>query len=260
MKMKKMPVLFVGHGSPMIALEKNAFTKGFNEIVKTFPKPKAVICISAHWETIGTKVTAMPQPQTIHDFGGFPRELYEVLYPAPGNPELANEITRQLPDVQKDFDWGLDHGAWTVLKHMYPDADIPVVQLSIDRLKSPSEHYELAKKLAGFREKGFLIIGSGNMVHNLRRVDWSNLDKQDHSYDWARTAGDKMEQYISENNHQPLINYASQGVEFQLSVPTPEHYLPMLYTLALKQETDEILFFNRGYVGGSLSMLSFKIG
>lgn len=257
-----MPVLFVGHGSPMIALEENSFTKGFNEIVKTFPKPDAILCISAHWETIGTKVTAMPKPQTIHDFGGFPRELYEVQYPAPGSPALADEIVELLAhlNIEKDFEWGLDHGAWTVLKHMYPNADIPVVQLSLDQSKSASEHYNLAQQLAIFREKNILIMGSGNMIHNLRRVDWRNLNSTDYAYDWARTAGAGMEQFIIENNHQPLIDYSQQGIEFQISIPTPEHYLPMLYALALKQETDEIGFFNRGYVGGSLSMLSFKIG
>ena len=258
----KMPVLFVGHGSPMIALEENKFTEGFQQVVKEIPKPDAIICISAHWETSGTFVTAMENPKTIHDFGGFPRELYEVKYPAPGNPKLVQEIIntiRQLT-VEPDYHWGLDHGAWTVLKHLYPNADIPVVQLSLNKNLTPLEHYNLAKELSVFREQNILIIGSGNMVHNLRLLDWQRINDDNYGFDWAISAAEKMNNYIASGNHQPLIDYKTQGTDFQLSIPTPEHYLPMLYILALKTDDENVKCFNHGFVGGSLVMTSLKIG
>lgn len=257
----KMPVLFLGHGSPMNAIEENEFVTGFRNISSEIETPKAIIVVSAHWETQGTLVTAMEQPRTIHDFGGFPRELYEVQYPAPGMPELAKQVKQMAhsTEVHLDDKWGLDHGAWTVIRHMYPEADIPVIQLSLDYTKRPQQHYELARELAKLREKGILIVGSGNMVHNLRLVQWQKLN-ENFGYDWAREANDQMKQYILEGNHRDLINYSNQGKAFELSVPTPEHYLPLLYAMALQHAKEEIKIFNDEPVGGSLTMTSLKIG
>lgn len=257
----KMPVLFLGHGSPMNAIEENEFVRGFRKISTEIEQPKAILCVSAHWETKGTKVTAMKNPPTIHDFGGFPKELFEVEYPAPGNPELAVE-TRHLvtsTEVHLDDKWGLDHGAWSVIKHMYPDANVPVIQLSLDYTKEPRYHYELAGELAKLREKGVLIVGSGNIVHNLRMVAWQHLNSS-FGFDWAIEANQKMKDFILSGNHEALINYSGQGRAFQLSIPTPEHYLPLLYTLGLQQKEDELFLFNDQPVGGSLSMTSVKIG
>ena len=257
----KMPVLFLGHGSPMNAIEENEFTEGWKNIGKTIPNPAAVLCISAHWETMGTFVTGMEKPKTIHDFGGFPEELYEVQYPAPGSPELAWEIktvvTKTL--VRLDDRWGLDHGCWSVVKHLYPDADIPVVQMSMDYNLSARQHYDLAKKLRIFRNKGILIIGSGNMVHNLRMVAWNKLN-DNYGYDWAIEAGEKMKKYILNGDHEQLINYKSQGRAFDLAIPTPDHYLPLLYVLALQDKDDNVAIFNDKPVGGSLTMTSGRIG
>ena len=258
----KMPVLFLGHGSPMNAIEENEFVAGFRKVGKEIEKPQAILCISAHWETKGTYVTAMPQPRTIDDFGGFPKELFNVEYPAPGSPELALETKNLLTKTEvvlHDDKWGLDHGAWSVIKHMYPEADIPVIQMSLDYSKPPQYHYELAKELAGLRQKGVLIVGSGNMVHNLRKVAWNKLNEADYAFDWARAANKKMTDYITDGNHHPLINYSSQGKEFKLAIPTPEHYLPLLYTLALQGDKDEVQLFNDKAVGGSLTMTSVKI-
>lgn len=259
---EKMPVLFLGHGSPMNAIEENEFVQGFRKTAQSFEKPKAVLCISAHWETNGTFVTAMDHPRTIHDFGGFPRELFEVQYPAPGSPELAQETKNmvQMTEIGLDQKWGLDHGAWSVIKHMYPDADIPVIQMSLDYTKSPAWHFELAKELARLREKGILIVGSGNMVHNLRRVAWDKLNAEEYGYDWAIEASLKMKDFILNRNHKPLIDYASQGKAFQLAIPTPEHYLPLLYSLALGRNNENIELFNDKAVAGSLTMTSVKIG
>ncbi|WP_372948756.1 4,5-DOPA dioxygenase extradiol [Mariniphaga sp.] len=258
----KMPVLFLGHGSPMNAIEENEFVQGFRKTARSFEKPKAVLCISAHWETRGTFVTAMEQPPTIHDFGGFPKELFEVQYPAPGNPELARETKNLVKktEVELDLNWGLDHGAWSVVKHMYPDADVPVIQMSLDYSKPPVWHYELAKELANLREKGVLIIGSGNMVHNLRRVAWDKLNAEEYGFDWAIEASAKMKEFIMDRNHKPLIDYSSQGKAFQLAIPTPEHYLPLLYSLALSGNQEETQLFNDKAVAGSLTMTSVKIG
>ncbi len=259
---EKMPVLFLGHGSPMNAIEENEFVQGFRKTAQSFEKPKAVLCISAHWETNGTFVTAMDHPRTIHDFGGFPKELFEVQYPAPGSPELAQETKNmvQMTEIGLDQKWGLDHGAWSVIKHMYPDADIPVIQMSLDYTKSPAWHFELAKELARLREKGILIVGSGNMVHNLRRVAWDKLNAEEYGYDWAIEASLKMKDFILNRNHKPLIDYASQGKAFQLAIPTPEHYLPLLYSLALGRNNENIELFNDKAVAGSLTMTSVKIG
>ncbi|ODT35275.1 MAG: 4,5-DOPA dioxygenase extradiol [Sphingobacteriales bacterium 41-5] len=258
---EKMPVLFLGHGSPMNAIEENEFVQGFRNVAEGIENPKAVLVISAHWETPGTFVTAMEHPKTIHDFGGFPRELFEVQYPAPGSPELAKAAKELVTktDVGLDHQWGLDHGAWSVIRHMYPNADVPVVQMSIDYTKPASYHYELAKELAALRKKGVLIVGSGNMVHNLRMVDWRRLDEVDYGYDWAIEAKAKMNESILNHDHQTLIDFDKQGTAFKLSVPTPEHYLPLLYALALQDKNEQATLFNDKAVAGSLTMTSVKI-
>ena len=258
----QMPVLFVGHGSPMNAIEENEFVTGWMEIGTTLPKPTAILCVSAHWETRGTFVTAMEKPRTIHDFGGFPQKLFEVLYPASGDPELAKEIRSMIKrtEIGMDEKWGLDHGCWSILTSMYPEADIPVVQVSLDYTKPAQYHYDLAKELAPFRKKGVLIIGSGNIVHNLRLVNWDKICEPGFGYDWAIEANEKMKKYILSNDHQSLINYRSQGKAFDLAIHTPEHFLPLLYALALKEGNENIEFFNDKPVMGSLSMTSLKIG
>ena len=258
----RMPVLFVGHGSPMNAIEENEFVDNWRKLGEMLPKPKAIIAVSAHWETRGTQVTAMQKPQTIHDFGGFPRELFEVQYPALGSPELARETIGALKNttVLPDERWGLDHGTWSVLKHFYPNADVPVIQLSLDYNKTPKEHYELAKELAAFRDNGVLIIGSGNIVHNLRQVAWDKVNEPEFGFDWAYEADNKVKKLILENNHKALIDYKSLGREMQMAAPTPDHFLPLLYTLALKKDNDEVSFFNDKAVMGSLTMTSVRIG
>lgn len=258
----KMPVLFLGHGSPMNAIEENEFVSGFRKLGKELERPKAILCISAHWETKGTFVTAMQMPKTIHDFGGFPQALFDVQYPAPGSPELAKE-TKELvtkTEVGLDEDWGLDHGAWSVIKHLYPNADIPVIQMSIDYTKPAQYHYELAQQLQKLREKGVLIVGSGNMVHNLRMVAWNRLSGEPYAFDWATEANEKMKSYILNDDHKKLIDFRNQGRAFDLAIPTPEHYLPLIYSLALKSKSEEVNIFNDQPVGGSLSMTSIKIG
>ncbi|MBS1763509.1 MAG: 4,5-DOPA dioxygenase extradiol [Bacteroidetes bacterium] len=257
----KMPVLFIGHGNPMNAIDENEFVQGFRDIAKQLPRPSAILCISAHWETEGTWVTAMEKPKTIHDFGGFPKPLYEVQYPAPGSPELAKQTQKIIhkTNVGLDEKWGLDHGAWSVIKHLFPQADIPVIEMSLDYRQSASYHYELAKELQSLRNKGVLIIGSGNIVHNLRMVEWSKINEYS-AYDWALEANEKMKQYVLNHNHSPLINFSSQGKPFQLAIPSPEHYLPLLYALALQDKEEPVQLFNDKPLAGSLSMTSFKIG
>ncbi len=258
----KMPVLFVGHGNPMNAIADNDFTKGIRRISESFEKPRAILCISAHWETRGTFITASEFPQTRHDFGGFSKELFEVQYPVYGSPVLAGEVKRmvQRTNVEFDYSWGLDHGAWSVLRHMYPDADVPVVQLSLDYGKAPSWHYELARELKALRGKGVLIIGSGNMVHNLKRICWEKLDADEFGFDWAYEANNKMKEFILSRDYTSLINYSLQGNAFRLAVPTPEHYLPLLYVLGLSSNQEEIEIFNDKAVAGSLTMTSVKFG
>ncbi len=258
----KMPVLFLGHGSPMNAIEENEFVAGFRNIGKTIQKPNAILCVSAHWETRGTFVTAMQNPPTIHDFGGFPKELFEVQYPAPGSPDLAKNTKSLIKKTEVGLDdkWGLDHGAWSVIKHLYPEADIPVIQMSLDYHQSPQYHYELAKEIKSLREKGVLIIGSGNMVHNLSMVAWDKLNDAEYGFDWAIEASEKMKKHILDGDHQPLINFRSQGKPFDLAIPTPEHYLPLLYSLALQDKNEEVRLFNDKAVAGSLTMTSVKIG
>lgn len=257
---ERMPVLFLGHGSPMNAIEENEFVQGFRNVAGQITKPKAILCISAHWETRGTFVTAMKNPRTIHDFGGFPRELYEVQYPAPGNPGLAREIKAlvKVTEVGLDDKWGLDHGSWSVIKHLYPDADVPVIQMSLDYYQAPRYHYDLARELGPLRDKGVLVIGSGNMVHNLGMVDWRRLNDS-FGFDWALEASAKMKQFFLNDDHESLINYTQQGRPFQLAVPTSEHYLPLLYVLALKGKSGIVDFFNDKPVAGSLTMTCVKI-
>ncbi len=259
---QRMPVLFLGHGSPMNAIEENQFVQGFRKAASEIPKPNAILCISAHWYTAGTKVTAMDLPQTIHDFGGFPQALFDVQYPAPGNPGLAKETADLLAPVmvEEDHQWGLDHGAWSVIRHMYPDADIPVIQMSIDYTKPPQYHFDLAKRLEKLREKGVLIIGSGNIIHNLRLIDWRNINTVGAGWDWAIEAREKTNQWLLEGNFNAIVNYHQQGTSLQYAVPSPDHYLPLLYSLGLKQPSEDLSLFNDELIGGSLSMTSVKIG
>ncbi|MFM2292457.1 MAG: hypothetical protein RIS29_2270 [Bacteroidota bacterium] len=261
-KTLRMPALFVGHGSPMYAIEENEFVNKWRSLGQEMPVPKAILAISAHWETSGTQVTAMQQPPTIHDFGGFPRQLFEVQYPAPGSPELANETINMVKStpVTADERWGLDHGTWSVIRRIYPDANIPVVQLSLDYRKSPKQHYELAQELAALRNKGVLIVGSGNIVHNLRQVSWDKADDEEFGYDWAIEANELVKKYVRERNHEKLINYQSLGRAVQMAAPTPDHFLPLLYALALQQDDEQVDFFNDKAVMGSLTMTSLKIG
>lgn len=255
----RMPALFVGHGSPMNAIELNEFVTGWKNIAAYIPTPSAILCISAHWETRGTFVTAMERPRTIHDFYGFPKPLFDVDYPAPGSPALA-EMTRkaiQSADVQEDHQWGLDHGCWSILNHMYPEASIPVVQLSMNQLQKPEWHYALAKELSILRNKGVLIVGSGNMVHNLGVMNWRTPET---GYDWAVEANDYFKDLIRKGDHQQLTGYQSLGKAVQQSIPTPEHFLPLLYLLGLKDDNDSLQFFNDKTIYGSISMTSVMIG
>ncbi len=261
-KTEKMPVLFLAHGSPMNAIEENQFVQGFRNIATTLPKPKAILCVSAHWFTNGTFVTSGEIQKTIHDFSGFPPALYQVEYPAKGSPQLAEETTQLLlPAIATETEnWGLDHGAWSVIIHLYPDADIPVIQLSIDYTKNADYHYELAKNLQKLRERGILIIGSGNVVHNLRMLDFSQIDTVGFGYDWAKEAQEKTNEWILDGNFKNLLEYDKQGRFLQLAVPTPDHFLPLIYTLGLKEKTDAVQLFNDELLGGSLSMTSVLIG
>jgi 4,5-DOPA dioxygenase extradiol len=255
----KMPVLFLGHGSPMNAIELNEFSRTWQDLGKSLPRPSAVLCISAHWETRGTFVTAMDKPPSIHDFGGFPQALFDVNYPAPGDPELAMGIKKAITKttVEMDMNWGLDHGCWSVMKHLFPDADIPVIQFSLDYSRSPQYHYELAGELSSLRDKGVLIIGSGNIVHNLRLLDWHKPDK---GFDWALEANKKLKNIILSADFKKLVNYNSLGREVELSVPTPEHYLPLLYAIGIRAKDEEVSIFNDKLVMGSISMTSLRIG
>ncbi len=251
-----LPAVFIGHGSPMNAIENNEYTLSWGKLGKELPRPKAILCISAHWETKGTKVTAMKHPKTIHDFGGFPQELFDMQYPAPGSPDFARLTAEQVKKahIELDDEWGLDHGSWSVLCRMFPLADVPVYQLSLDYTKPPQWHYDLAKDLAGLRKKGVLIVGSGNIVHNLRLMRMNNL-----AFEWASEFDSKIKKLILEKNHSDIINYDRFGTMAHLSVPSNEHYLPMLYSLALQQENETVSFFNEQTVLGSVSMRSFTI-
>ncbi len=256
------PVLFIGHGSPMNGIEDNEFTTRWQAMAKEIPTPAAVLVVSAHWFTNGTRITAMDFPKTIHDFGGFPQELFDVQYKAPGNPVLAKETAELLRSahITLDHDWGLDHGTWTVIRHMYPDATIPVLQLSIDYTKGPQYHYDLAKELLQLRKKGVLIIGSGNMVHNLGMMAWDKINEPGYGFDWALQMNDQFKHLITSGDYQPLIQYQILGSAARLAIPTPEHYLPLMYVLGLKQSNDNISFFNDKAVAGSITMTSVKFG
>jgi len=257
MTTKRMPVLFVGHGNPMNAIEDNEFSRAWSSVGKSLPRPRAILCISAHWETTGTKVTAMEKPKTIHDFYGFPRELFEVNYPAPGAPDLVQTVRKvtRMTEVQPDLEWGLDHGTWSVLKRMFPAADVPVVQLSLDRTQPAEAHYRLGSQLKELREEEVLIIGSGNLVHNLRLVVFEDL-----AFDWAVDFDRKVSGWILQNDHEPIIHYEKQGQSALRSVNSGEHYLPLLYALGLKEAGEPVSFFADKVWGGSISMRSVRIG
>ena len=255
-----MQAIFFGHGNPMNAVSQNAWTAGWAEFGKSVRKPKAVLCISAHWYIPALAVTAMEWPRTIHDFGGFPRELFEYQYPAPGSPDLATRVNDLLGGEAHldDRQWGLDHGTWSVLCHVFPNADIPVVQLSIDETQEAGWHYELAKKLAPLRNEGILIVGSGNLIHNLHTYAWGRHDVA--PLDWTLRFEETARNLMIGGDHGPLINYETLGKDAHLSAPTPDHYLPLLYILALQQSTDDITFPVEGFDGGSISMTAVRVG
>jgi 4,5-DOPA dioxygenase extradiol len=256
----RLPAVFFGHGNPMNALAQNGWTRAWSALGAELPRPRAVLAVSAHWYLPGTHVTAMDAPRTIHDFGGFPRELYEVQYPAPGDPALARRVQELLAPVeaQRDERWGLDHGTWSVLVHVYPNADVPVVQLSIDETQPPAFHYELGRRLAPLRDEGVLIVGSGNIVHNLHAYAWGRHPVQ--QFDWAVRFEALARTLMSSGEHAPLIDYETLGNDALLSVPTPEHYLPLLYVIATQQDGESVSFPVEGGDGGSISMLSVRVG
>lgn len=252
-----MPVIFVGHGSPMNAIEENNYTQGWKQIANSVPKPSAILSISAHWETNGTKVSTLENPETIHDFYGFPQELYDVEYKAAGDKATAKETLELLGAVAtEDTSWGLDHGTWSVLRVMYPKADIPVFQVSINRNASPKEHYEIGEKIKILREKDVLIMGSGNVVHNLGILDFSIKS----GYDWAYEFNEYIVDKIKKRDFEGVINYNKLGRTAHLAVPTSEHFNPLLYALGAVDERDELIIYNNEYVAGSLSMTSFVFG
>ncbi|MGH9967351.1 MAG: 4,5-DOPA dioxygenase extradiol [Pyrinomonadaceae bacterium] len=254
------PAVFFGHGNPMNALLRNTYTEGWARIGSSITRPKAVLCVSAHWYFPGIAVTAMPRPRTIHDFGGFPRELYQVEYPAPGSPELAQRVRDLLApaEVELDNSWGLDHGTWSVLRHVFPEADIPVVQLSIDETRSPEFHYELGQRLAPLRNEGVLVVGSGNIVHNLHSYAWGRHEVE--PFDWAVRFETLARELLLKGDHAPLVSYETLGRDALLSAPTPEHYLPLLYVIALRKEGEQVSFPVQGFDGGSISMLAVQLG
>lgn len=255
-----MPAIFFGHGNPMNALLRNDYTMGWAAIGETVPRPRAVLCISAHWYLPGTAVTISPEPRTIHDFGGFPRELYEVRYPAPGHAGLASRVQDLLRPVMvaRDERWGLDHGTWSVLCHVFPQADVPIIQLSIDETQPAEFHYELGKRLGPLRDEGVLVIGSGNLVHNLHAYAWGQHSVK--PLDWAVRFETLARELLLAGDHQPLINYERMGRDAMLSAPTPDHYLPLLYVIALQRAGERVSFPVEGFDGGSISMLTVKVG
>ena len=256
-----LPAIFFGHGNPLNALLRNSYTESWTAIGNSLPRPRAVLCVSAHWYLPGTAVTAMATPRTIHDFGGFPRELYEVQYPAPGSPELATRVREVLAPVSVELDqtrWGLDHGTWSVLCHLFPQADIPVVQLSIDETQPPEFHYETAKRLAPLRDEGVLVIGSGNIVHNLHTYAWGKHEVE--PFDWAVRFETQARRFMMNGEDKSLVNYEALGRDALLSVPTPEHYLPLIYILALRRPGENVIFPVEGFDGGSISMLAVQFG
>ncbi len=255
-----LPTIFFGHGNPMNAVTNNRYTEAWRKIGRQIAKPKAILSISAHWFVSGTGITVSTAPRTIHDFGGFPRELYQVRYPAPGDPDLARRVQQMLAPlpVVLDDSWGLDHGTWSVLAHVYPEAEIPVVQLSIDEGQPGFFHFEVGRKLAPLREEGILIVGSGNLVHNLHAYAWGR--QMPDPYDWAIRFETEAKQRMLASEYKSLINYESLGPEAILSVPTPDHYLPLLYVLGTRQEGESIHFPVEGVDGGSISMLTVQVG
>jgi 4,5-DOPA dioxygenase extradiol len=256
----RMPAMFFGHGNPMNALSSNAWTRGWSAFGQDIPRPRAVLCVSAHWYLSGTRVTAMGRPPTIHDFGGFPRELYEVDYAAPGDPPFAQRLVTLLKPVlvELDDEWGLDHGTWSVLRHVFPDADVPIVQLSLDETKPASFHYDLARRLSSLRDEGVLIAGSGNLVHNLHTYSWGRRPVE--PFDWAVRFEQLAHELILARDHASLVNYEALGRDAMLAIPTPEHYLPLLYILAQQQDGEPTTFPVAGFDGGSISMLSVRVG
>ncbi|HUR97171.1 MAG TPA: 4,5-DOPA dioxygenase extradiol [Pyrinomonadaceae bacterium] len=254
-----MPAIFFGHGNPMNALADNPITQAWAEIGRTIPKPKAILCVSAHWYVPAVAVTAMEQPRTIHDFGGFPRELFEVEYPAPGSRDLAERLESLIDDVILDEgSWGLDHGTWSVLCHVFPDADVPIVQLSINEAQPSEFHYQLGRSLFPLRNEGVLIIGSGNLVHNLHAYAWGRHDVE--PFEWALRFDAKARELIAAGEHAPLVDYETLGRDAMLSAPTPDHYLPLLYVLGTQTSDDAVTFPVDGFDGGSVSMTTVKIG
>jgi 4,5-DOPA dioxygenase extradiol len=257
---KPMPVIFFGHGNPMNAIEENRYTRGWAALGLEIPKPKAILSISAHWYQPGTAVTVMEAPPTIHDFGGFPPELFEVDYPAPGDPALAKRVQNLLAPLQVELDqeWGLDHGTWSVLNHVFPGADVPVIQLSLDETQPPEFHYMLGQSLAPLRDEGVLVMGTGNLVHNLHTYAWGR--SQPKPFDWAVRFETMARQALLAGDDTPLVNYEHLGRDAMLSAPTPDHYLPLLYIIALRRDTDQVTFPVEGVDGGSVSMLTIQIG
>jgi 4,5-DOPA dioxygenase extradiol len=256
----RLPTIFLGHGNPLNAIQQNVYTEGWAAIGESIEKPKAVLCISAHWYVPATAVTAMPHPLTIHDFGGFPRELYQIQYPAPGSPDLSRRVKQLLAPVAVAMDesWGLDHGTWSVLCHVFPEADVPVVQLSIDETQPPNFHFELGERLAPLRDEGVLVIGSGNLVHNLHTYAWGRHHVE--PFDWAVRFEQRARELLIEGDASPLVDYESLGRDALLSVPTPDHYLPLLYVLGARRPDDAITFPVEGFDGGSVSMLCVRFG
>lgn len=255
-----MPAIFFGHGNPMNAILQNDYTEAWSAIGRNIPRPKAILCVSAHWYIPAVAVTAMPSPRTIHDFGGFPRELFAVDYPAPGSPDLAERVRELLGEdvIADESNWGLDHGTWSVLVHVFPDADIPIVQLSINEAETAAFHYEFAKRLNTLRDEGVLIMGSGNIVHNLHTYAWGKHGVE--AFDWAARFDAKARELILTDDHEPLVFYESLGRDALLSAPTPDHYLPLLYILALKRDGENVSFPAEGFDGGSISMTSVQFG
>ena len=255
-----MPAVFLGHGNPMNALSENAYTQAWRALGAALPRPQAILAVSAHWYLPGTHVTAMERPRTIHDFGGFPAELFRVQYPAPGDPALAARVQSLLAPlpVGLDLAWGLDHGTWSVLAHLYPDADVPVVQLSLDETKPAAFHYELGRRLRPLRDEGVLVVGSGNLVHNLHAYAWGRHPVE--PFDWATRFEEQARRALVSGDHAPLLAYEALGRDALLAVPTPEHYLPLLYVIGLREEREAVTFPVEGVDGGSISMLSVRVG
>jgi 4,5-DOPA dioxygenase extradiol len=257
----RMPAIFFGHGNPMNALAKNLYTEAWAAVGREMPRPKTILCVSAHWYVPGSAVTVSTAPRTIHDFGGFPRELYRVQYPAPGDPELAARVEQLLAPlpVHRDEAWGLDHGTWSVLCHVYPLANVAVVQLSIDETQPASFHHEIGKRIAPLRDEGVLIVGSGNLVHNLHAYAWGQHTVE--PYEWTIEFEKRARELLLSGEDGPLVNYESKlGREAVLAVPTPDHYLPLLYVIGARQSREAVSFPVEGVDGGSISMLAVRVG